>query len=146
MELPRDEMDLSMLGVQTVPETSVAGDEAHYSQLGPEDDWAMPDSEAFDDLGLAPRVDEHAPSTGHTIHLTTAAALANGGQPALSTDANAFSQGMWVLHATFGLGQIIALSGSAEHRMAIIDFPAPSGRQKVVLASGTLQPVGVSPQ
>jgi hypothetical protein len=72
--------------------------------------------------------------------LTTAAALANGGQPT-AVDTELFHQGMWVVHATFGLGQIIALSGTAAGRRATVDFPPPAGRQRLLLADGALQPV-----
>jgi DNA helicase-2/ATP-dependent DNA helicase PcrA len=75
-----------------------------------------------------------------TIRLTTAAALANGGQPT-AVDTELFRQGMWVVHATFGLGQIIALSGTAAGRRATVDFPPPAGRQRLLLADGSLQPV-----
>ena len=76
--------------------------------------------------------------------MTTAAALANGGQPTAPVDPEAFRQGMWVVHATYGLGQIIALSGSAARRRATVDFPPPAGRQRLLLADGSLQPVGHS--
>ena len=89
------------------------------------------------------------PQTGPTpsraplpVRLTTAAALANGGQPTTPVDPEVFRQGLWVVHATHGLGQIIALSGSAARRMATVDFSPPAGRQRLLLAEGSLQPVG----
>jgi DNA helicase-2/ATP-dependent DNA helicase PcrA len=75
------------------------------------------------------------------IHLTTAAALANGGGPAAPVDPDLFRQGTCVLHASFGLGWIIAISGSGLQREATVDFPPPSGRQTLRLAEGTLRPV-----
>jgi len=51
-------------------------------------------------------------------------------QAAAPVDADAFRQGMWVLHGTYGLGQIIALSGSASSRQATIDFPPPTGARE----------------
>jgi hypothetical protein len=83
------------------------------------------------------------PKARPTIGLTTAAALANGGQPAPPVDLDAFRQGMWVLHSTYGLGQIIALSGIEESRRATVQFPPPAGRQRLLLADGSLQPVGM---
>jgi DNA helicase-2/ATP-dependent DNA helicase PcrA len=77
-----------------------------------------------------------------TVRLTTAAALANGGRPTTPVDPEVFRQGLWVVHATHGLGQIIALSGSAARRMATVDFSPPAGRQRLLLAEGSLQPVG----
>ena len=47
-----------------------------------------------------------------------------------------------MVHSAYGLGQIIALSGSGAGRKATIDFPPPAGRKRVLLAEGSLQPVG----
>ncbi len=74
--------------------------------------------------------------------MTTAAALANGGQPATPADPDLFRQGMWVVDAAYGLGQIIALSGSVARRKATVDFSPPVGRKQLLLAEGSLQPVG----
>ena len=55
---------------------------------------------------------------------------------------DAFRQGMLVLHADYGLGQIIALSGSGAGRKATVDFSPPAGRKKFLLAESPLRPVG----
>jgi DNA helicase II / ATP-dependent DNA helicase PcrA len=72
----------------------------------------------------------------------TAASLANGGKPSRQVDPNIFRHGMVVLHPTFGLGQIVALSGEADRRKATVDFPTPTGRKSLLLSEGFLQPVG----
>jgi DNA helicase II / ATP-dependent DNA helicase PcrA len=76
------------------------------------------------------------------ISLTTAAAMANGGEPAAPPKPDAFRQGMLVLHSQYGLGQIIALSGSGDNRKATVDFSSSVGRKKFLLAESRLQPVG----
>jgi DNA helicase-2/ATP-dependent DNA helicase PcrA len=119
MELPRMEMELE----------SPAAEE-----LGPS--WV---EDQRQEVAARPKVATTNWPSG-TIRLTTAAALANGGQPT-AVDTELFRQGMWVVHATFGLGQIIALSGTAAGRRATVDFPPPAGRQRLLLADGSLQPV-----
>ena len=49
---------------------------------------------------------------------------------------------MWVLHSSYGLGQVVALSGKEAGRKATVDFQPPAGRKKLSLAEGGLQPVG----
>jgi DNA helicase II / ATP-dependent DNA helicase PcrA len=159
MELPRGEMDLDMADTYGGQRTSPAFDETHYSQVEPDEDWHEQDSgacadanaDANDDSGVpllaCPAVAPSGEKCGvpRQIHLTTAACLANGSQSAAPADPNAFRQGLWVLHATYGLGQIIALSGSAASRKATVEFPLPAGRKSLLLADGSLQPVGTKP-
>jgi DNA helicase II / ATP-dependent DNA helicase PcrA len=81
-------------------------------------------------------------STPCTVRLTTAAAMAGGGQPALHGPDD-FRQGAWVFHPEHGLGQIIALSGGGASRKATVDFPSPVGRKKLVLSESPLQLLGM---
>ncbi len=120
MELPRMEMDLESPAVE---------------EFGPS--WV---EEERQEVSARSKVAATPSWSSGTIRLTTAAALANGGQPT-AVDTEVFRQGMWVVHTTFGLGQIIALSGSAAGRRATVDFPPPAGRQRLLLADGALQPV-----
>ncbi len=158
MELPRAEMDVESVGLESRP---VA--ETRDSQLAPDEPWHESPSgydAVFDEGAVAGQVvslhdDADAAVYAHDngrqdvqprrsprpIHLTTAAALANGGRPMPPTAPDLFRQGMWVLHPTHGLGQIIALSGIAASRKATIDFPPPSGRKRLLLSEGSLQPV-----
>ena len=136
MELPRSEMDVALVetrssnGARLVrDEFGPVADDDHYTQIEPE---------------RRPACDRDRPGDGvpRPIQLTTAATLANGGQAAPPVDPDTFCQGMWVLHATYGLGQIIALSGSASGRKATVDFQPPAGRKRLSLVAGSLQPVG----
>jgi DNA helicase II / ATP-dependent DNA helicase PcrA len=134
MELPRGEMNLEL------PEHS--GERFHV----PDADWHsfedMPEYAGDDSMPDTDTFKNKTPSAPRKIHLTTAAALANGGRGDSPVDPNSFRQGQWVLHATFGLGQIIALSGSSSTRKATIDFPPPTGRKKIPLSEDALRPVG----
>jgi DNA helicase-2/ATP-dependent DNA helicase PcrA len=79
--------------------------------------------------------------TGPLGGLKTAAELANGGRPSPSPDADAFEHGMLVRHPEFGLGRIVALSGSGAERHATVDFTSSAGRQRLLLAESPLRPV-----
>lgn len=143
MELPRGEMDVDWAGAEDRPSESwfdasdvhdVVYDDAEFAEHAAADE-ANP--LRVESKGGA--VPQRAP---FPIQLTTAAAMANGGEAASRLAPDAFRQGMLVLHATYGLGQIIALSGSGAGRKATVDFSPPIGRKKFLLAESALQPVG----
>ena len=135
MELPREEMDLidhaagqyydaeppyvePALGGADVPEDS----ESAFP-------WEAPT--------FTPKPTQLRAPLG--VHLTTAAELAAGGRPAPAVDPDAFRQDMLVRHPSFGLGHIVALSGSGQGRKATVDFPHPAGRKKLVLSKSALR-------
>jgi len=72
--------------------------------------------------------------------LVTAAELTGGRQPA-RVSPDDFTQGMVVRDPHSGLGRVVALSGSGEHRTATVDFVSPPCRIKFVLAQSRLQPL-----
>jgi DNA helicase-2/ATP-dependent DNA helicase PcrA len=49
---------------------------------------------------------------------------------------------MLVVHPQYGLGKIIALGGGGQDRQATVEFVAPTGRMRFVLAASPLRPVG----
>ncbi len=118
MELPRAEMEVEDLGA-AAPSLAEPWDEAHAPQP------AAP---------LAP------PRATPTVHLTTAAELANGG-PLPPPAPDEFHQGMLVRHPRHGLGRVVALSGSGEARKATVNFASGSGQKKFVIAQSPLRPV-----
>jgi DNA helicase-2/ATP-dependent DNA helicase PcrA len=73
--------------------------------------------------------------------LTTAAEMAAGGTPSPPPAPDVFQQGMLVLHPQYGLGRVVALSGSGHERRATVDFPTPAGRQRFLLAASPLRPM-----
>ena len=168
MELPRGEMDVESAGgeirsanvathtgfepEQHWEESSSGFDEVHDVDDADQEEGCHGDAgvamHAHDERGhgTQPKHATEPKRATRPLSLTTAAALANGGQAAPTTDPELFRQGMWVLHSMYGLGQIIALSGSTSDRKATIDFPPPAGRKRVPLAEGSLQPVGMMAQ
>lgn len=81
------------------------------------------------------------PRSAPAMQLTTAAEMLNAGKPAPPVAPDSFHQGMVVRHPNYGLGRIVALSGSGRGRKATVDFLSPTGRKKFVLASSPLRPV-----
>ncbi len=73
--------------------------------------------------------------------LQTAAELANGGRPSPPPSPDVFQHGMLVLHPEYGLGRIVALSGSGPGRKATVDFSSSAGRKKFILSASPLRPV-----
>lgn len=119
MELPREEMELESFG---------------------EDEYRVPEP-AYQEPVLSRAGTQPQPRTAGAMQLTTAAELANGGKPAPPVSPEVFHQGMLVRHPKYGLGRIVALSGTGAGRKATIDFPRPTGRKKFVLASSPLRPL-----
>jgi DNA helicase II / ATP-dependent DNA helicase PcrA len=62
-------------------------------------------------------------------------------RPAASS-ADVFTQGMEVEHPQYGRGRIVALGGSGVARQATVDFPAPTGRMRLLLHGSPLRPAG----
>ena len=79
--------------------------------------------------------------TGPTgVRLTTAAELA-GGRASAPVSPDVFHHGMLVRHPSYGLGRIVALSGSGSGRKATVDFSSSTGRMKFILEKSPLRPV-----
>jgi DNA helicase-2/ATP-dependent DNA helicase PcrA len=82
---------------------------------------------------------------GGGFRLTTAAALAGGGDaaalPAPTDDLAAFRPGARVLHPQYGLGRIVAVDGAGPNRKGRIAF-AVGGERTFVLAKAPLTLVG----
>jgi len=135
MELPRGEMELN-------EPTSVVPSfiEDHYEEL--EEDWEVDARDEFDPSQLETHDRPEATSAPlAALPVTTAAELERAAArelPRVSPDA--FHQGMIVKHPTYGLGKVVALSGSGERRTATIAFVAGAGQKKFVLASSPLRP------
>ena len=142
MELPCAEMDIDFPESQTSGRTNFAGGEAAAEGFGESDQNAFTPDQPWEEAVEGHEASRRpGPRSPLGIRLTTAAALANGSQSAAAVDPNAFRQGMWVLHPTYGLGRIVALSGGGGDRQATIDFPPPTGRKRLPLADSRLQPI-----
>lgn len=129
MELPRAEMEVVEVG---------GGGPMDATGLEPDFDQGYSEpvfmhEETAEGPIPASRVTAPAP-------LTTAAELAcGGGLDPVSPDE--FCHGMVVRHPEYGLGRVVALSGSGDHRQATVDFASAAGRVRLVLAQSPLRPV-----
>jgi len=119
MELPREEMALEMFE----PAEPYAAEPPYVEPV-----FSRPETEPQTRAPLA-------------VHLTTAAELANGGEPSQPVSPEAFHQGMLVRHPEYGLGRVVALGGAGSSRKATVDFPPPAGRKKFFLQRSPLRPV-----
>jgi DNA helicase-2/ATP-dependent DNA helicase PcrA len=119
MELPREEMQLEEVGPAIVP--------------APDDAAQKPQATAA--TTARPR--------RSVARLTTAAELA-GQDLSLPVAPDGFRQGTVVRHPDFGLGKVIALSGSGQQRKATVEFAPPVGRRKFVLSQSPLRPVAAA--
>jgi DNA helicase-2/ATP-dependent DNA helicase PcrA len=142
MELPRGEMEVEFAGAMGRVDSSL--DE-------PDGSGFYADEEATDHVPLLRRSSEEGVPLSSTackqavahvgISLTTGEALANGGDATAPVSPDVFRQGMMVLHVEYGLGQIIALSGSGAGRKATVKFSPPAGCKKFPLAESSLRPL-----
>jgi DNA helicase II / ATP-dependent DNA helicase PcrA len=138
MELPREEMELVNFGASE--SLSAASFEAEpYSE---EELTALDQSQGEYEEPLARQVEPAGTSKSSSFpYLITAAELANGGGPLPPVSPEEFIQGGLVRHPQYGLGRIIALSGSCLERQATVEFSSPAGQMKFILAESPLRPV-----
>jgi DNA helicase-2/ATP-dependent DNA helicase PcrA len=96
---------------------------------------------SFDFADDRPAVQTQDPPSASSPKLVTAAELhgrAASTAPAISPDA--FHQGMLVRHPEYGLGKIVALSGSGSRRTATVAFVSGAGQKRFMLAQSPLRP------
>jgi DNA helicase-2/ATP-dependent DNA helicase PcrA len=122
-ELPRDEMEMEERGDVWQP-----------------DDLGEFDEPTFDVDEFEDRTPKQIGKSIAGIRLMTAADLA-GETSADDASADDFHQGMIVRHPEYGLGKIVALSGTFRNRKATVDFFASVGQKTFVLAASPLKPV-----
>ena len=125
MELPRDEMELKVSGEVSSCALDDPGDPPPY-------------------LPPCPRGNEARAPADYVLQTATelledgAAPLQPSDPPPVNPDF--FRVGMAVIHPTYGLGKIAALSGQGERRTGTINF-AQAGQKKFVLHKSPLRPV-----
>jgi DNA helicase-2/ATP-dependent DNA helicase PcrA len=122
MELPREEMEVREAQAAS---SADQGDFEDSVASGPYREPALP-------AALVKRAGG--------VRLTTAAELARGSASA-PVSPDLFHHGMLVRHPNYGLGRIVALSGSGPGRKATVDFTSAVGRMKFVLEKSPLRPV-----
>ncbi|HVA46873.1 MAG TPA: UvrD-helicase domain-containing protein [Pirellulales bacterium] len=142
MELPRDELDATE-AVWAEPAAALP-DVHEWEDASPHD---MVELHAHEDevVWQPPEATENAGrGQARLPSLTTAAQLASAAGSATGLSPEAFHQGMVVLHPEYGIGKVVALSGSGLRRTATVAF-ATAGQRKFVLAQSPLQPLRQEP-
>ncbi len=139
MELPRGEMHLVEPSVIADPDW-VTDDDAEELpwEATPGDETDAVDIEAGA-TGSAPA--DSAGLLAAAGPLITAAELhrlQSAESPRVPPDA--FHQGMVVRHPEYGLGKVVALSGSGARRSATVAFASGAGQKKFMLAQSSLRP------
>jgi DNA helicase-2/ATP-dependent DNA helicase PcrA len=121
MELPREEMEIRE------PASASCYEESDYEETALRNPFRAPAFPA-------------SLSKLTAVRLTTAAEMAHGSASA-PVSSEVFHHGMLVRHPNYGLGRIVALSGSGAGRKATVDFASSAGRMKFVLEKSPLRPV-----
>jgi DNA helicase-2/ATP-dependent DNA helicase PcrA len=134
MELPREEMELMNFGS--------GKSHASVSTYAEDDLSTLDQADEEYNEPVARRIESvEKIKQCFSMQLTTAAELADGGASLPPVSPDDFAQGALVRHPQYGLGHIVALSGSGPERQATVDFPPPTGQMKFVLADSPLRPV-----
>ena len=140
-ELPLSDMESEEIG-----STGPVDTDDYSQEEGYEDPVAhLPDEPVATDEPVADGEPQpfKVPPPGRSL-LKTAAELAGGGGAMMRVSPEAFQQGMLVRHPEYGLGKIVALSGSLARRVATIAFAA-HGERRFVLSKSLLQPLKERP-
>jgi DNA helicase-2/ATP-dependent DNA helicase PcrA len=152
LELPRGQMELFEPRIAPAypaewdmfDDTDGDKDSLHDNSL-PTNDTSLPTNDTSlpaNDTSL-PANTEAERGRLRVASVTTAASLfGETPPPPLSgkVDPNAFQLGGRVEHPTYGLGKVVALSGSASQRTATINF-ATAGQKKFIIAKSPLRPL-----
>jgi DNA helicase-2/ATP-dependent DNA helicase PcrA len=150
LELPREDMELVNFGPgESLASSTSYADEDLSAQDQSHEEYDEPVARHGDCPDFCANKNGTVPltSTAGTVksfpflQLTTAAELANGGAPLPPVSPDDFVQGALVRHPQYGLGRIVALSGSGPQRQATVDFPPPAGQMKIMLVDSLLRPV-----
>ncbi|HEY4761997.1 MAG TPA: UvrD-helicase domain-containing protein [Thermoguttaceae bacterium] len=133
MDLPREEMELKNFG----PDNSLASSSYSQDNLTDLDELHEEYEEPVVQHIETEETEENISPA--RLHAATKVSNSNARLPPLGPDD--FVQGSLVIHPQYGLGRIVALSGSGHNRQAVVDFQAPTGRMKFLLASSPILPV-----
>ncbi len=133
LELPFDELETRDIGWTAYADTR--HEEHHFG----DESWEEPSWQVSEG---APAEAKLPSAPRQPARISTAAELMAGNataQPTAVTDV--FHLGMLVRHPEYGLGKIIALSGSQSQRKATVAFTSGAGERTFVLQQSPLRPV-----
>ncbi len=149
LELPTDDMEI--VGRLDAPAVEIE------DRLDG-DDWDLTDGDVLaDDIVHGDDADDDRPVRGSRgarnrrrrrpaatgSRLMTAAELAGRPAAPLRCPLESFRHGMVVMHAEYGVGKIVALSGGGVKRSATVQFASQPRPRTFQLAYGALQPVTI---
>jgi DNA helicase-2/ATP-dependent DNA helicase PcrA len=141
-ELPREELDLNLTAFDAATHTSsTLGFEPHGDDLPV---WTPPEAASCPQRDVRREGPNPAPAAALAMRLTTAAELAAGRAVVAAVSPDAYKQGMIVRHPDYGLGKVVALSGSGVRRTATVNFVSAPDQRKFVIAESPLSPVGMN--
>ncbi|HVC96674.1 MAG TPA: UvrD-helicase domain-containing protein [Pirellulales bacterium] len=122
--------------------TEAAGESASADGFGPHTDdepvWTPSDESPEKPREVRREGPNPAPVPAARPRLTTAAELAAGQVGATALAPDVYKQGMLVRHPEYGLGKVVALSGSGPRRTATVNFVSGAGQRKFVIEQSRL--------
>ncbi len=144
VELPRGEMEM----IESSSPAVVDWDESEHAHEAPDDElpWETTAHDDFLEQPVAtrePSTTERPPVAGIAMRpLATAAELERAESPELlPVSPDTFYQGMVVKHPEYGLGKVVALSGSGDRRSATVAFASSAGQRRFMLMHSELRPI-----
>jgi DNA helicase-2/ATP-dependent DNA helicase PcrA len=140
MDLPTEEFD-SQMHSWTSPDSGGQHQDFEHEHAHPEEDWAGEADERFAETGEQPVRERASAAKPRAMRLLTAAELGDDAIEAPPASPDEFAQSMLVRHPEYGLGTIVALSGSGPARKAVVDFSGGIGQRSFVLKHSRLRPV-----
>jgi DNA helicase-2/ATP-dependent DNA helicase PcrA len=140
MELPVDEFDSQKLSWTSQPFDDAGHDDAGHDIAQEHEDWDAED-DSFEPAELERSSSRPAAAPPRALHLMTAAELGQDAAAAPRVSPEVFAQSMLVRHPEYGLGTVVALSGSGQARKAVVEFSGGIGQRSFVLKHSGLRPV-----
>ena len=119
MELPRGDMLMNAAASHSGPTVEPILEPTNDEPTNDEPTYEEPSYEEPEFR----RADVAAIASLPGMHLTTAAEMIDAGHRSPPPSPDQFEHGALVRHPQYGLGQIVALSGSGASRKATVDFP-----------------------
>jgi len=136
MELPRDEMHL----VEPAASVQLGWESTEDVSETDQVPWETEEDDSFEPSQL----DLTAPAAATPAIVGPLATAAEMHRPEAAeltrVPPDAFHQGMIVRHPDYGLGKVVALSGSGVKRSATVAFASAAGQKKFMLAQSPLRP------
>ena len=140
LELPREAMEIIEPGRAQAWSASAGSGDAHDEYAQHLDDFEFPPAQVAPAGGAVAAAIAPLATAADLHPEEEAPASVRPMSPAVSPDA--FTVDMVVKHPEYGLGKIVALSGTGQRRAATVAFASEAGQKKFMLIHSQLQPAG----